>query len=145
MQIVAATQPQGPMHLHGVADNLLEALAITACSQPRLFGLLIEDQEVQGRLLDRWVAIASTRYSPPHPPRPHLKMLYISVTASVQVQVTCVPLGNERATLHLSMFSLDVSGRVVRIVVIHPPPCARPASCCCCHVLLDWLIDLSAF
>lgn len=64
MHIVAATQPQGPMHLHSVADNLLEALAVTACTTPALFPALMgNDEDTQGRLLDRWVAIASTRYA----------------------------------------------------------------------------------
>ncbi len=62
MHIVAATQPQGPMHLHSVADNLLEALAVTACTAPGLFPALIgNNEDAEGRLLDRWVAIASTR------------------------------------------------------------------------------------
>lgn len=65
MHIVAATQPQGPMHLHSVADNLLEALAVVACAAPRLFhqlqAWLGSTEEAQGQLLDRWVAIASTR------------------------------------------------------------------------------------
>lgn len=64
MHIVAATQPQGPMHLHSVADNLLEALAVTACTTPALFPALMGNSEdTEGRLLDRWVAIASTRYA----------------------------------------------------------------------------------
>ena len=68
MHIVAATQPQGPvhLHLHSVADNLLEALAVVACSAPHLFHQLQAwlggTQEAQGQLLDRWVAIASTRF-----------------------------------------------------------------------------------
>ena len=62
MHIVAATQPQGAMHLHSVADNLLEALAVTACSAPAMFPALMgNNEETEGRLLDRWVAIASTR------------------------------------------------------------------------------------
>lgn len=65
MHIVAGTQPQGPMHLHSVADNLLEALAVVACTAPRLFHQLQAwlggTEEAQGQLLDRWVAIASTR------------------------------------------------------------------------------------
>lgn len=65
MHIVAGTQPQGPMHLHSVADNLLEALAVVACTAPRLFHQLQAwlggTDEAQGQLLDRWVAIASTR------------------------------------------------------------------------------------
>ena len=62
MHIVAATQPQGAMHLHSVADNLLEALAVTACSAPVVFPALMgNNEETEGRLLDRWVAIASTR------------------------------------------------------------------------------------
>lgn len=65
MHIVAATQPQGPMHLHSVADNLLEALAVVACTAPALFHHLQawqgQSEEAQGQLLDRWVAIASTR------------------------------------------------------------------------------------
>lgn len=63
MHIVAATQPQGAMHLHSVADNLLEALAVTACSAPAMFPALMgNNEETEGRLLDRWVAIASTRH-----------------------------------------------------------------------------------
>ena len=62
MHIVAATQPQGPMHLHSVADNLLEALAVIACTAPAMFpALLGHSEETEGRVLDRWVAIASTR------------------------------------------------------------------------------------
>lgn len=62
---VAATQPQGPMHLHGVADNLLEALAVIACTNSALVpSLLGNDEEAEGRLLDRWVALASTRWVP---------------------------------------------------------------------------------
>ncbi len=62
MHIVAVTQPQGAMHLHSVADNLLEALAVTACSAPAMFPALMgNNEETEGRLLDRWVAIASTR------------------------------------------------------------------------------------
>ncbi|KAL3137525.1 hypothetical protein ABBQ38_004810 [Trebouxia sp. C0009 RCD-2024] len=64
MQIVAATQPQGPMHLHSVADNLLEALAVVACTCPALFQQLQAwlGSQAEGQLLDRWVAIASTRH-----------------------------------------------------------------------------------
>lgn len=63
MQVVAATQPQGPMHLHSVADNLLEALAVTACTfPPTSFPVFMDgNEDTEGRLLDRWVAIASTR------------------------------------------------------------------------------------
>ena len=63
MHIVAATQPSGPMHLHTVADNLLEALAVIACTAPGLFPALMgsSSEDTEGRLLDRWVAIASTR------------------------------------------------------------------------------------
>ena len=67
MHIVAATQTQGPMHLHGVADNLLEALAVVACTAPGLFHQLLAwlggSEEAEGQLLDRWVAIASTRWA----------------------------------------------------------------------------------
>lgn len=69
MQIVAATQAQGPMHLHSVADNLLEALAVVACTAPTLFHHLLfhhlhawAGNDAEGQLLDRWVAIASTRW-----------------------------------------------------------------------------------
>ena len=66
MHIVAATQPQGPMHLHSVADNLLEALAVVACTSPPLFQQLQAwvGPDAEGQLLDRWVAIASTRWGP---------------------------------------------------------------------------------
>ena len=53
------------MHLHSVADNLLEALAVVACTAPALFHRMQawqgQTEEAQGQLLDRWVAIASTR------------------------------------------------------------------------------------
>ena len=62
MLTIAATQPQGPMHLHGIADNLLEALSVVACTNSALIpALLANDAEAEGRLLDRWVALASTR------------------------------------------------------------------------------------
>lgn len=65
MLIIAATQPQGPMHLHGVADSLLEALAVVACTGSALIpALLGNNEEAEGQLLDRWVALASTRSVP---------------------------------------------------------------------------------